>query len=332
MNLGRVAISLPAGALSVRECLDLAARAETEWGYDAIWLAETSGPDSFTLAAALFEATRGVTIGTAIVPVYNRTPVVLAMSAATLAELSEGRFVLGLGSSSHAIIEGWNGIPFEKPLGHVRESIELVRQALLEPKTDYHGDFFRSSGFRLGNTVRAPAPIYVAALREKMLELAGELGDGLIVNLFPLTATAQMLEAYRRGAARAGRDGSTDEVVCRFMVCVTDDVPAARDAMRAAFGAYAATPVYNKFFQWCGFESQAHAIAAAFAERDRDGVYRAMDDDMVDRIAILGSAESCREQVAAFVEAGVTTPVLNPLARDREGVEAVWSAFAPVLR
>ena len=70
---------------------------------------------------------------------------------------------------------------------------------------------------------------------------------------------------YRRGAARAGRDGSTDEVVCRFMVCVTDEVPAARDAMRAAFGAYAATPVYNKFFQWCGFESQAHAIAAATA-------------------------------------------------------------------
>lgn len=331
MNLGRAAISLPAGALSLRECTALAARSESEWGYDAIWLAETAGPDSFTLAAALFDATRAVTIGTAIVPVYNRSPAVLAMSAATLAELSEGRFVLGLGSSSHTIIEGWNGIPFQRPLAHVRESVELVRQALREPKTDYQGEFFRSSGFRLGNVERFETPIYVAALRERMLELAGEVGEGLIVNLFPLTATAMMLDAYRRGAAKAGRDAAGDEVVCRFMVCVTDDVPAARDAMRAAFGAYAATPVYNKFFQWCGFEEQAHKISAAFAERDRDGVYRAMDDDMVDRIAILGSAESCREQVAAFVEAGVTTPVLNPLARDFAGIEAVWSAFAPAL-
>jgi probable F420-dependent oxidoreductase len=332
MELGRVAVSLPAGALSARECVDLAARAEREWGYDAIWLAETAGPDSFSLAAALFEATEAVTIGTAIVPVYNRTPAVLAMSAATLAELSGGRFVLGLGSSSHAIVEEWNGIPFKRPLGHVRESVELVRQALREAKTDYGGELFRSRGFRLGNQTRERVPIYVAALREKMLELAGEVGEGLILNLFPRTATPMMLDAYRRGAERAGRDASRDEVVCRFMVCVTDDVPKARDTVRATFGGYAATPVYNKFFAWCGFEDQARAVASAFAKRDRAGVYAAMDDSMVDQISILGSAESCREQVAAFVEAGVTTPVLSPLASERAGVEAVWSAFAPALR
>ncbi len=332
LNLGRVAVSLPAGALSARECVDLAARAEREWGYDAIWLAETAGPDSFSLAAALFEATQNVTIGTAIVPVYNRTPAVLAMSAATLGELSGERFVLGLGSSSHAIIEQWNGIPFEHPLGHVRESVELVRQALQEPKTDYRGQFFRSRGFRLGNQMRPRVPIYVAALRERMLELAGEVGDGLIVNLFPLSATPKMIDAYRRGAGRAGRDVSKHEVVCRFMVYVTDDVPAARERMRDAFGGYAATPVYNKFFAWCGFEGQARAIADAFAKRDRAGVYAALDDRMVDQISILGSAEACREQVAAFVDAGVTTPVLSPLSTDRAEVEAVWSAFAPARR
>ncbi len=332
MNLGRVAISLPAGALSARECIDLAVRAELEWGYDAIWLAETAGPDSFTLAAALFEATESVTIGTAIVPVYNRTPAVLAMSAATLAELSGGRFVLGLGSSSHAIIEQWNGVSFERPLGHVRESVELVRQALQRKKTSYAGDFFRSQGFRLGNQVHEEVPIYVAALRERMLELAGEVGDGLIVNLFPLTATETMLAAYRRGAQRAGRDATDDEVVCRFMVCVTDDLPRARDTVRASFGGYVATPVYNKFFAWCGFAEQAEKVASAFASRDRAGVYAAMDDDMVDRISILGPIESCREQVAAFVEAGVTTPVLSPLTTDRGEIEALWEAFAPVSR
>ena len=102
--------------------------------------------------------------------------------------------------------------------------------------------------------------------------------------------------------------------------------------MRDAFGGYAATPVYNKFFAWCGFEGQARAIADAFANRDRAGVYAALDDRMVDQISILGSAEACREQVAAFVDAGVTTPVLSPLSTDRAEVEAVWSAFAPARR
>ncbi len=331
-SLGRCAITLPVAGFSARECVALAQHAEEAWGYDAVWMAETAGPDSFSLAAAIFQATRGLTIGTAIVPVYNRSPAVLAMTAATLGELSEGRFVLGLGSSSHAIVEQWNGIPFERPLGHVRECVAAVRQALSGEKTDFAGEFFHTRGFRLGNAKRFPVSIYVAALRERMLELAGEVGDGLIVNLFPLSQLSTMLAAYRRGAEGAGRDARGDEVVCRFMVSVTDDVPKARDLVRAAFGGYVATPVYNKFFAWCGFAEQARAVAEGFAKRDRKAVYEAMDDAMVDRIAILGTSEQCRTQVAAFVEQGVTTPVLQPLATDRAGVEAVFEAFAPSQR
>ena len=127
MELGRLAITLPLPFLSARECVELARRAEEDWGYDAIWLAETSGPDSFSLAGAVAAVTSRIQFGTAIVPVYNRSPAVLAMSAASLADLSGGRFVLGLGSSSHAIIEGWNGIPFELPLTRVRESVAVIR-------------------------------------------------------------------------------------------------------------------------------------------------------------------------------------------------------------
>ncbi len=329
MNLGRLAISLPAPGLDARTCVEIARRAEREWGYDAIWLAETNGPESFALAGAIAMATERATIGTAIVPVYNRTPAVLAMSAATVQQLSGGRFVLGLGSSSHAIIDDWNGIPFEKPLSHVRESVAIVRQALAGEKTRFRGTAFRSEGFRLGNRPQHPVPIYLGALREKMLRLAGELGDGLIVNLFPVTALPKMLAAYREGARTAGRDGSGDEVVCRFQILVTDDVPAARNLVRMVFGGYVAAAVYNKFFAWCGFEDEARAVADAFARRDRAGVAAAMTDDLVDRIAILGSAEHCREQLAGFVAAGVTTPVLSPLAVDRAAIEAVFTAFAP---
>jgi probable F420-dependent oxidoreductase len=328
MDLGRLAISLPAPFLSARAQVELGRRAEEEWGYPAIWLAETNGPDSMSLAGALAVATSRVTIGTAIVPVYNRTPAVLAMSAGTLAQLSGDRFVLGLGTSSHAIVEGWNGVRFERPLAHVREAVELVRQALAD-RTDYRGEVFRSKGLRLGARTAKPVPIYVAALRERMLRLAGAVGDGLIVNLFPLTALPRILAAWRAGAKEAGRDVSGQEVVCRFQVCVTDDVARARALVRAAFGGYVATPVYNRFFAWCGFEDVAARVAEAFAKGDRGGVAAAMSDDFVDRITILGSAEACREQVAGFVAEGVTTPVISPLAVDRAGVERVLEAFAP---
>jgi probable F420-dependent oxidoreductase len=332
MDLERAAMTLPVPFHTARESVALARRAEEEWGYDALWLAETSGPDSFSLAGALAQATSRVTIGTAIVPVYNRTPAVLAMSAGTLAQLSDDRFVLGLGSSSHAIIGDWNGIPFARPLTHVRESVAVVRQALAGQKTDFEGEVFRSRGLRLGSPPGKPVPIYLAALRERMLALAGEIGDGLIVNLFPCSALPRMLEVYRSGARRAGRDASTDEVVCRFQVAVTDDVPAARRLFRGVFSGYFAAPVYNAYLAWCGFENEARDISRAFAKKDRAGTAAALSDDAVDRIAILGSAAACREQVAAFVEGGVTTPVISPLAADPASIQAVFEAFAPALR
>ena len=328
-DLGRVAISLPAPFVSPRDCVELARTGERDWGYDAIWLAETNGPDSASLAGALAVATERATIGTAIVPVYNRTPAVLAMTAATLAGLAPGRFVLGLGSSSHAIVEDWNGVPFEQPLERVRETVAIVREALAGRKTSFLGKTVRSRGLRLGTLPPEPVPIYLAALRERMLELAGEVGEGLIVNLFPVSAMPRILAAYRRGAAGAGRDASRDEVVCRFQVAVTDDVPAARRLIRMVFTGYVAQPVYNAYFRWCGFEEEARAVAAAFARGDRAASAAAMTDAMIDRIAILGSAEQCREQIAEFVSAGVTTPVIAPIATDAAGVRTVLEAFAP---
>jgi probable F420-dependent oxidoreductase len=329
VELGRLAISLPLPFFPPRACVELARTAEREWGYDAIWLAETNGPDSMSLAGALALATERATLGTAIVPVYNRTPAVLAMTAATLAGLSGDRFVLGLGSSSHAIVQDWNGVPFERPLLRVRETVAVVRQALAGGKTGFAGETVRSRGLRLGFAPKRPVPIYLAALRERMLELAGEIGDGLIVNLFPVTAMPRILAAFRRGAARAGRDASRAEVVCRFQVAVTDDVAAARNLIRLAFAGYVAQPVYNAYFRWCGFEAEAAAVAEAFARGDRAASSAAMTDAMIDRIAILGPAARCREQIAGFVAAGVTTPVISPLATDAAGVRAVLEAFAP---
>ena len=328
-DLGRLAITLPSPYHDARQSVELARRAEDEWGYDAIWMAETSGPDSFTLAGAMAQATQRVEIGTAIVPVYNRTPAVLAMSAATLDQLSGGRFILGLGSSSHAIMGDWNGVDFKAPLGHVRESVAIVRQALEEKKTDFAGEYFRSKGLRLGARPAGHLRIYLAGLREKMLQLAGGIGEGLIINFQPESAMAQILSAYRAGATAAGRDGSGDEVVCRFQVAVTDDREKARGLVRMAFGGYLAAPVYNNFLAWCGFEAEAKQIRAAFLARDRAAVAGAIHDELIDRIAIIGTPDECREQLAGFVAAGVTTPVLAPIATSPAEAEAVFETFAP---
>jgi probable F420-dependent oxidoreductase len=329
MRLGRLAISLPLPGLTARDCVEIARRAEREWGYHAVWLAETNGPDAFVLAAAIAAATEHIRIGTAVVPVYNRTPAVLAMATGTLAQLSGDRFVLGLGSSSHAIVQDWNGVPFERPLAHVRESVTILRQALGGKRTDFAGELLRSRGFRLGSPPAREVPIYLAGLRERMLALAGEIADGLVLNLFPVSALPRMLAAHRAGGAAAGRDVSGHEVVVRFQVAVGDDVERARSLVRLAFGPYVAAPVYNRFFAWCGFEAEARAVAEAFASGDRAGLARAMSDDLVDRVTILGPAERCREQLSEFVAAGVTTPVLSPLSADRGEIERTFEAFAP---
>jgi probable F420-dependent oxidoreductase len=324
-----MAITIPAPFYDARGQIELAQRAEREWGYPAIWMAETAGPDSFSLAGAMAVSTQTIEIGTAIVAVYNRTPAVLAMSAATLAQLSNNRFILGLGSSSHAIMRDWNGCDFREPLGHVRESVAIVRQALTADKTEFTGKHFRSNGLRLGAKPTQPLRIYLAALREKMCELAGEIGEGLIINFQPASAMPQILAAYRRGAARTGRDGTKDEVVCRFQVCVTNDRAKARGLVRMAFGGYLSAPVYNAFLAWCGFEQEARAIAEGFAKKDRAAVASAITDEIVDRIAIIGTPDECREQIAGFVKAGVTTPVIAPLATSREEALRIYETFAP---
>ncbi|MGH0033447.1 MAG: LLM class F420-dependent oxidoreductase [Myxococcota bacterium] len=329
MDLGKLSITLPAPFVDARGAAALARRADEEWGYDAIWLAETNAQESFSLAGALAALTTRVEIGTAIVPVFNRTPAILAMGAGTLAQLSAGRFILGVGSSSHAIIDGWNGIDFERPLTRVREAVTVLRQALGGQKTDFQGETLRSRGFRLGAPPPGPQRVYLAALRSKMLELAGEIGDGLIINFQPVTAMKPILEAYARGGQRAGRDVSDHEVVSRFQVCVTDDPASARNLVRMAFGGYVAAPVYNKFFEWVGFEDVARGVREAFARGDRAGTAAAISDEFVDAVAIIGSADECREKLAAFVAAGVTTPVISPLATGPGAAEAMFEALAP---
>ncbi len=322
----RIAITLPAGP-RVQDTIDFVVASEHA-GFTDAWFADGSPPDALTLSAALSQRTSRIRIGIAVTPVYTRTPAVLAATANALEQLMPGRFVLGLGSSSHNIVEGWNGVTFERPLTRVKETLQMVQSMLRGEKSDFELETLRSRGYRQ-MPLETPPPVYVAALRPKMIEMASELADGVILNLWPRSALAQMLEHKAVGAKRAGKDPDAIEVVNRAMVLVTDDKADARNRFRAAFAPYYATPVYNKFLSWAGHESVAAEIREGWAARDRTRTTNALSDALIDEIAVIGSAEECRERIAWNAQCGVHTNIIAPLGGNPEEIQRTVGAFAP---
>ncbi len=326
MNLGKLALSLPVPP-DVRTCVEWARRAE-DLGFESIWIAETGGPDPFVLAGVVAQATTRVRIGLAVSPVYFRTPATIAAATGTVAQLAPGRFVLGLGSSSHAMVRNWHALPFVRPVTRVRETVAVVRAMLAGEKLAFEGRTVRTQGFRLLVPPPAPVPIYVGALRPPMLELAGEIADGVVVNLFPPEALPRMLAHVAAGARRADREAVRLECVCRHQVLVTDDTDGARNVFRAGLTGYFATPVYNRFLAWYGFEEEAALIARGFATGDRALSRSGMTDRVVDSLGIFGSADACRARVAEYARAGVDTAIISPLALDPVAVARTLEAFA----
>jgi probable F420-dependent oxidoreductase len=323
----RLALSLP-----VPGDLD-ATLARAEWaeqqGFESLWLADSGDLDALTVAPLVAARTRRARIGTAVVPVFSRTPALLASTAATIAAAAPGRFVLGLGASSHTMIESWHGLPFDKPLTRVRETAVLVRRMLAGEKSDFDGTTVRSHGFKVSPVPQPPVPIYLAALMPKMLEMAGEFGDGVVLNLFPLSALPRMLEHVAAGAARSGRMLEDLEIVCRHQVCVTNDLAQARAWVRRRFAPYFATPVYNHFLAWFGYPDAARQIAEGWQEKNRAKTESALSDELIEQIAVIGGTEKCREEIRAFVRAGITTPMIAAFSLDGAEPRDTLEAFVP---
>lgn len=322
----RIAVTLPAGP----EVSDTIAR--VKWaearGYTDAWFADAGAPDALTTAAALAGHTQRIRIGVAVTPVFTRTPAVLAATANTLGQLLPGRFVMGLGSSSQTMMENWHGLEFSKPLTRVKNTALMVRSLLAGEKSNFDLDGLRSHGYSQA-PLDNPPPIYIAALRSKMIEMAATVGDGVIFNLWPQRALPKMIEHAKHGAQTAGKDWANVEIVNRAMVLVTDDKAAARDLFRAAFAPYYATPVYNAFLAWAGFSEAAQTINEGWAARDRAKTGGALSDAMVDEIAVIGSADECRERIRADMESGIDTQIISPLAgASNADIEQTFETFS----
>lgn len=312
----------------VQASLEHARWAEAQ-GFDGLWAADRGDVDVLTLAGAIAAATRKVRLGFSVVPAQTRTPAVLAATAATLAALAPGRVVLGLGASSPAMVEGWHGLSWDRPLTRVRETVTLLRAMLAGEKSDFTGRTLRSHGYRLAIPPAQSVPIVLGGMRPRSMALAGELGDGVAFNMTPLRAVAPMLQHAAEGAAKSGRDPAALEVIANIKVAITDDPAAVREEFRRRWWGYYVTPVYNEFLAWSGFPAEAAAVRAAWQHRDRAGVQAALSDEMVDALVMTGDAATCRAKLEAFVEAGVTTPVIFPVTDDPSAYREICAAFVP---
>ena len=321
----RMAVTLPAGP-KLEHTIQRIRWAEDN-GYPDGWFSDAGAPDTLTQIAAIAHHTRTIRIGVAVTPVYTRTPAVLAATAEVISQVLPGRFIMGLGSSSQTIMGQWNGIPLDKPLTRVRETAIMVRSMLKGEKSDFDLETLFSKGYRQAPCA-SPPPIYLAALRPNMIEMAAEVGDGVIFNLWPKGALPKMMEHVKIGAARAGKRWEDVEIVNRAMVLVTNDKPAARNLFRAAFGPYYATPVYNAFLAWAGYEEAARTIREGWAAKDREKTGGALTDAMIDEIAIIGDEDECRARIQADADGGVHTHIIAPMAASPADLQRTFDAFA----
>ncbi|MDD9947263.1 MAG: LLM class F420-dependent oxidoreductase [Myxococcales bacterium] len=319
----RLGISLPLGSAATAVETALFAR---DRGLKEIWLAEVNGGDAYALAGALAVGAKGMPIGTAVTPAQTRTAFVHAMAGMTLSQLTGGQFVLGIGLSSPNIVRDWAGQPFDKPLARMRDHVTTIGSLLAGEKVNYESETLSMKKAKLGGSPDGKVPIYLGALNQKMLRLCGELCDGVILNMVPERALGQVLGEVRAGAEAAGRDPRQIEVVSRLHVLLTDSEDRGRQVVRTVFGPYAATPGYNRFFRWIGFDEEGKRIAECFAAKDRDGLAKAVTKDLCDAIAVVGDADKVRARLRAYAEQGVDVCVVNPLgdaAQARKTIETV---------
>jgi probable F420-dependent oxidoreductase len=287
-------------------------------GYTDAWSAETNGTDAFTPLALVAEWAPQLRLGTAIAPVYTRGPGLLAMTAATIAELAPGRFALGIGSSSPVIVGDWNAAEFAEPFARTRDTLRFLRAALAGEKVTAEYPTFSVRRFKLERVPEQPPQLMLAALRPGMLRLAAAEADGAITNWL----SAQDVRTVR---AEIGPDL---ELAARIFVCPTEDADAARGLGRLLISSYLTVPVYAKFHDWLGRGELLKPMHDAWAAGDRKGANTAIPDEVVDQLIVHGSPASCREQVAEYVANGLTTPAIAVLPTGADPVEMV-RALAP---
>lgn len=333
MGEPRLALSVPLEGFTLAEHAELAREAE-RLGYTDAWSFEVDGVDCFSPLAAVAMAS-GLRVGTALANVFTRGPATLALSAAGLAEIAPGRFCLGIGSGSEVIVEAWNGGAFRRPATRVREMALFLRRALAGERVIFKGETFTVDGFRLTRPPARPVPIYIGGLRPGMLRVAGEVGDGVILNWLAPEDVPRCVAVVREAARAAGRDPDALEVTARVFVNVDPLSPASDLAARRHIAAYLNVPVYRAFHEWLGRAKDLGPMWEAWARGDRKAAVGAIPEHVVAGLITRGSMEEIRARLRRYLAAGIDTAFValqtsepDP-ARRRDVLMGALRALAP---
>lgn len=277
-------------------------------GYTDVWSTEAQDVDGFTPLVLASQWAPGLRLGCALFPVQTRGPALLAMSVAGLCQAAPGRVVVGLGSSSEFIVEHWNGIPFRKPYAHTRDVATFLREALTGARITKDYECFSVRGFHLRREVPEPHPkILLGALRAGMLELAGRVGDGAILNWVTPEDVARILPHVRK------HGGDEAEIAARIFACPSEDAERVRAIGRGWIAGYFNVPTYRAQQEWLGRGPELETMWRLWGQGDRSGAMTAIPDEVVDGFYLHGSPERVREQIDRYFEAGVDTVIVGLL-------------------
>jgi F420-dependent oxidoreductase-like protein len=310
-------------------------------GLDTIWVAEPYGFDAPTLMGYLAAKTETVEIGAGILNVYSRTPGAMLQTAAGLDNVSGGRAVLGLGASGPQVIEGFHGMPYERPLGRTREMIEILRMGLRREPLEYAGRDFTlplpsDQGLGLGKPLkllnkpeRADLPLYVAALGENNVAMTAEIADGWLPFLFlPEKAQEVWGESLARGAAKRSPDLKPLEVSAGGIVAIGEDVKGLLDLARPTYALYVGgmgargKNFYNQLARDYGFEREADEIQDLYLGGNKRDAETKVPLEWLDKGNLVGPPSYVKERIQAFKEAGVTSLQIIPVGEDPAAVVA----------
>ncbi len=325
----RWGITFPLEGVPLSDHRDVLREAEAI-GYTDAWTAEVNGDDAFVPLAAAAAWTQNMRLGTAIANIFTRTPTLLAMTAAAMTEAAPGRFCLGLGASSPAIVERWNGVALHRPLGRMRDTVTFLRQLLAGEKVSVKTDSFEVQGARLARPPTQAPPIYVAALRERMLALAGSLADGVIINWLSPGDVPKVVAVAKEAARAAGKDPGALDVVCRIFVIPTPDPNVARMMGRFIVSAYLTTPFYYAFHEWLGRGPALRPMMEAWTAGDRRGALPLVPEQVIDDVLVYGDRQQCLDKIESYCRNGVTTPVINIIPTSQDPKQQAAQSLAAV--